>query len=352
MKQKAETIQPSSADEALLSDAVTPLLYWYRANGRKLPWRDDPTPYHVWISEVMLQQTRVEAVKPYYERFLSRFPTVASLAAADDELLLKTWEGLGYYSRARNLKKGAAAIMERFGGEIPSDPGELLRVPGIGPYTAGAVASIAYGKPCPAIDGNVLRVVSRLLDDHADVSLPATKTRFSELLSAVYPAGDCSAFTQSLMELGACVCVPNGAPLCRECPLRHLCRAEKENTADMLPVRPEKKPRRIENRTVLLLFCRGKVAILKRPQTGLLAGLYEFPNMLSGDGTIPTGAACVGGAVHIFTHVEWHMTGYRMTLPEPDPAYLWVEPDELEQTYPIPSAFRYFRSLVMKGRLQ
>ena len=334
-------------DGALLAGAVMPLLYWYRAEGRRLPWRDDPTPYHVWVSEIMLQQTRVEAVKPYYERFLKKLPDIRSLAACEEDELLKLWEGLGYYSRVRNLQRGARYVTEYCGGELPQDAASLLKIPGIGPYTAGAISSIAFGEPAPAIDGNVLRVLSRLLSDDADVTQTKTKARYHALLTDVYPAGDAAAFTQSLMELGACVCVPNGAPHCEACPLADLCRARAEGREGSLPNKPPKKERRIEYRDVYLLVCDGRVALRRRPDKGLLARLYEFPNVLCGE-PFPDGAGAVpcGEATHIFTHVEWRMRGYFLKISSMLPGYVFAAPEELDEQYALPSAFRAFREML------
>ncbi len=340
-----------NTDQALLAQGVPPLLYWYAANKRVLPWRDDPTPYHVWISEIMLQQTRVEAVKPYYTRFLDACPTVQALAEIDEDRLMKLWEGLGYYSRARNLKRAAIQIQTDHGGELPRDYDALLSLPGIGAYTAGAIASIAMGMPIPAVDGNVLRVLARLLALSDNISKQGTKNKVSSLLSSVYPTTpeEASAFTQALMELGATVCIPNGAPHCSICPLKGFCRANEQNLTELLPIKAQKNPRRIEKKTVLLLFCGNTVAVRKRTEKGLLSGLYEFPNV-SGHLTrkellaLPLLSGCasvspLGGAKHIFTHVEWDMIGYAASIPAPQCGYEWKTPKQIKEECAVASAF-------------
>ncbi len=338
-------------DRSLLGAAAPLIIAHYRRCGRMLPWRDSPTPYHVWVSEIMLQQTRIEAVIPYYYRFLAALPTVADLAAVEEEDLLKLWQGLGYYSRARNLKKAAQIIMNEFGGELPADAALLRKLPGVGDYTAGAIASIAYGKPEPAVDGNVLRVAMRLTGCEADVLQPQTKKAVTDALRAVYPVGaDAGALTQGIMELGETVCLPNGAPLCPGCPLAPLCVANQTGRAEQLPNRSAKKARRIENRTVFYLCCGEAVALNKRPPKGLLADLWELPNV---PGTLteaqvraryPDAFAVepLPEAKHIFTHVEWHMTGWRVTLPALPPAFTPANAAEIRERYAVPNAFRAY----------
>ena len=331
-----------------------PLLQWYRENARELPWRSDPTPYHVWLSEIMLQQTRVAAVLDYYRRFLVAVPTAAELAALPEERLLKLWEGLGYYNRARNLQKAARQIMEDFGGVFPSTYEDIRSLCGVGDYTAGAIASIAFGLPVPAVDGNVLRVIARITGDEGDISAPATKKRVTEALAEILPVKSPGEFNQALMELGATVCLPSGAPLCERCPAREFCAALLQDRIAGLPVKAAKKPRKIEERTVWLIFCGGKVALRRRPEKGLLAGLWEFPNELFGEpalerwGVEPLSDEFGCTARHIFTHIEWHMTARVVraaddTLPA---GWVWCAPEELEQTYPLPSAFKGVRHLV------
>ena len=255
------------------------LLPWFAEHRRDLPWRRDREPYHVWLSEIMLQQTRVEAVRGYYLRFLERLPDIAALASAPEDVLLKLWEGLGYYSRVRNLQKAAQCVMEQHDGEFPQELSAIRALPGIGDYTAGAIASICFEAPTAAVDGNVLRVILRLTvcaDSPADVRV---RRRIGEELSAVYPAGHCGDFTQALMELGATVCLPNGAPQCGACPLRALCEAHAQGTELQFPTKPPKKPRRIEQRTVFVLQCGDRLAVCKRPSHGLLAGLWQLPDV-------------------------------------------------------------------------
>ena len=337
--------------ETILSQSVPRLLDWYRANRRDLPWRHTRDPYCIWVSEIMLQQTRVAAVLGYYARFLDALPTVEALAAAPEEQLMKLWEGLGYYSRARNLQKAAREIVER--GGFPKTYGELLKLPGVGDYTASAVAAIAFGQREAAVDGNVLRVVTRLTDCHDDILAPATKKAVRAQLQSVMPMEetDIRIFNQSVMELGATLCGPNGAPKCAECPVAELCLGRARGTAETLPVKAPKAARRIEEKTVFLLLRDGKIALRKRPDTGLLAGLWEFPHV---EGTLDETAApaAVRGwglepldwqrklnAKHIFTHVEWHMTGYTLRVAGEGPAeFLWVDGEELEH-YAVPSAF-------------
>ena len=336
-----------------LKRLVIPLLTWYNENKRDLPWRRDRDPYHIWVSEIMLQQTRVAAVVDYYARFLARFPDVAALAQADEDALMKCWQGLGYYSRARNLQRAAQVIVSDHGGVFPADYEAIRALRGVGDYTAGAIASIAFGQSRAAVDGNVLRVVARLTADSRDISSPAVKREVAAALEAVMPVKTPGEFNQALMELGATVCLPSGAPLCQACPARDFCRAQQEGRTLDFPVKPGKKARRIEERQVYLLFYQGQVALRKRPDKGLLAGLWELPNALEGE-RLPLelpNLEFVGAARHIFTHIEWHMTGWAgsldsSALPE---GWVWASPRELAQQYPIPNAFRAFTEMIEKG---
>ena len=241
--------------ERLPEQLAENLVAWFRADHRDLPWRQDKEPYHVWLSEIMLQQTRAEAVKGYYARFLRELPTIEALARCEPDRLQKLWEGLGYYSRVRNLQKAAQMIVSRLGGEFPRTVDEIRKLPGVGAYTAGAIASICFELPAPAVDGNVLRVVSRVMADGACVSKQAVKDEYGARLAEIYPAGACGDFTQSLMELGATVCLPNGEPRCEACPVAGLCRARSEGTQRRYPVKEAKKPRRVEKLTVFRLVC-------------------------------------------------------------------------------------------------
>lgn len=315
------------------------LLAWYDQNARTLPWRGIHDPYRTWVSETMLQQTRVETVRGYYERFLARFPDVAALAAADEADVLKLWEGLGYYSRARNLHKCARTVCETYGGVFPPDAAALRALPGIGDYTAGAIASIAYGLPEPAVDGNVLRVLARMECFGESIGSDKVKKRFREALRDIYPAGECGAFTSALMELGETVCTV-GTPSCARCPVAAYCAAHRCGEEALYPVLPEKKPRRIENRRVLLLLCGDTCAVQRRADTGLLASMWELPNDLLPDA--PEGGEPCGEAVHIFSHVEWHMRGYIVRCKEKLPGYVWVTRAERE-ALAMPTAFRYYR---------
>ena len=340
----------------LTEQAVRDLLAWYQQNKRDLPWRRTKDPYRVWLSEIMLQQTRVEAVKPYYARFLETCPTVEALAELDGDRLMKLWEGLGYYSRARNLQKAARTVMSDFGGEIPSTYEELRRLSGIGEYTAGAIASIAFDRRVPAIDGNVLRVLARLMGSRKDIADPGTKSAWREQLLPLIPeeAGD---FNQALIELGATVCVPNGEAKCTECPMSPYCVACRESLTDEIPVRSAKKPRRIEKKTVLLIRDGDRTALCKRPDKGLLAGLWELPNreghlsegalidFIRSIGFEPLRVERIEDAKHIFTHIEWHMIAYAVRIaPEFDgwhqgSGMLLVKNEDLHNQYAIPSAF-------------
>ena len=324
------------------------LLPWYDENRRELPWRQDKEPYHVWLSEIMLQQTRVEAVKGYYARFLKALPTVAHLAAASEETLNKLWEGLGYYTRVRNLQKAAKQIMELHGGNFPTDYDAVRNLAGIGDYTAGAVCSICFDLPTPAVDGNVLRVCARLTADPSPIDKPATKKALTEALTAVYPK-DSGKFTQALMELGATVCAPNGAPKCERCPLSQICRAHKAGEETAYPVKSEKKPRKIQEMTVLLLHDGEAFALRKRPQTGLLAGLWEFPHLdgkhtvkdvlsyLESQGIDVLDVEKAVEKTHIFTHIEWHMQGIFLACRQGG-SYTWGTPSD----FALPTAFRIF----------
>lgn len=339
-------------EQVLLSKIVEPLLSWYDQNARILPWRDEPTPYHVWISEMMLQQTRVEAALPYYHRFISALPDVESLAKVDDEVLIKLWEGLGYYQRARNLKKAARLILSQYGGRIPSDEQELRTLPGIGPYSAGAIASIAYGAAVPAVDGNVLRVISRLLSSEEDIAKEQTKKAMADRLSRIIPPKRAGDFNQALMEIGALLCLPKKAN-CMGCPLNPLCLAHRKGVADQIPVKSAAKGRRKEKRTVFLFFYQDKVALWKRGEEGLLAGMWELPNLPGHLDEKEVRAAFPAAAMadlwplhtakHIFSHIEWEMKAYGVCLNAPDPDWIWATLAELEAVYSLPSAFKSYR---------
>ena len=331
---------------------------WYPAHARNLPWRKDREPYHVWLSEIMLQQTRVEAVREYYHRFLTELPTVYDLAQVEDDRLMKLWEGLGYYNRARNLKKAAQTIVSEYAGEFPDTYEEILSLSGIGTYTAGAIASICFELPTPAVDGNVLRVYTRVMEDFSNIDRQSVRNRIREELKADYPKGKCGIATQSLMELGATVCVPNGAPKCEVCPLKDICLASANGTWRELPVREEKKKRKIIQKTVLVMQCGERYAIRKRPKTGLLAGLWEFPNadlvlntqqavdLASEWKAAPKQIKMKYQYTHIFSHVEWHMDAYYIECENKPQDFIWVTLEELHAQYALPSAFRPFLTLL------
>lgn len=350
----------------LSAGAVSRLLAWYAENRRDLPWRNTQDPYRIWISEIMLQQTRVEAVKRYYERFLAAFPDVAALACAPEEQLLKLWEGLGYYSRARNLQKTAKIVMSEHAGAFPRDAAALRKLPGIGDYTAGAIASISFGIPEPAVDGNLLRVLSRVDGCFDDITCPAVKKAWAERLRSSIPTEpeSAAAFTQAMIELGATVCVPNGAPKCGDCPLSGQCRARLDDLTDVLPVKGEKKPRRVEERTVLLIRDGAQVALRKRPERGLLAGLFELPNVtghLTPDGVTdlirsyglePLRVIRLDDAKHIFTHIEWRMIAYEVKIAaEPEGEHkrsglFFAGEADVRDRYAIPSAFAAYTKYI------
>jgi A/G-specific adenine glycosylase len=350
---------PSSRSEKnaplpiLLPEEIPPLLLdWYDENARDLPWRRNRDPYAVWVSEIMLQQTRVEAVREKYLRFLGEFPDVAALAAADDARLYKLWEGLGYYSRAHNLRAAARLVVREHGGAFPRAYDEILRLPGVGPYTAGAVASICFEAATPAVDGNVIRVVSRLAALPDDMGSQAAKRRVAEALAHIYPAERRGDFTQSLMELGATVCVPNGPPRCGVCPLARHCAAHRAGNPEDYPSLPPKRPREIRELTVFLLFREERIAIRRRPESGLLAGLWELPNvegkleaaaaerLLAEWGLSPGAIEALPPQKHVFTHVEWHLLRYRTTCGTHGEGLVWADAGEIEERHALPTAFR------------
>jgi A/G-specific adenine glycosylase len=333
------------------------LLPWYDEHARPLPWRDNITPYRVWVSEIMLQQTRIEAARGYFERFVAALPTVQALAEASEETVLKLWEGLGYYSRARNLHRTAKILVAEQGGQLPADVKKLRALPGIGDYTAGAVASIAFGLPEPAVDGNVLRICTRLTCCGDNIGDAKVKNEFRNELRAQYPAQRCGDFTSAIMELGETVCLP-GTPDCEVCPLGALCQAKAQGRQTEFPVMPEKKPRKILEKTVFLLVQDDRVALQKRPDTGLLAGLWEFPNLdghLTADqaqkraaawGCEPVSVEPCGQAVHVFSHLEWHMTGYRLVCQRQPERFVWADSAQRQNGYALPTAFKAYKNQV------
>ena len=345
-----------------LYEMVEPLTTWYQQNKRDLPWRHHVNAYRVWVSEIMLQQTRVEAVKPFYYRFMEALPTVRDLAEAEEDKLLKLWEGLGYYNRVRNMQKAAQKIMEEYDGHFPETYEEISKLKGIGNYTAGAISSFAFGIPKPAVDGNVMRVISRILASDEDIMKQSVKTKVEIALEKVIPADNPSDFNQGLIELGAIVCVPNGEPKCEECPVAHLCRARALGCQMELPVKKKAKERKIEERTVLVFQDGETVAIRKRPGKGLLAKMYEFPNLegyltmeevvayCKSIGLSPVFVKELPEAKHIFSHIEWHMKGYAVRVDELEKNcsenMIFAPPEEIQKTYSIPAAFEKYTHYV------
>lgn len=363
-------------------DFVKPMLVWYNENARDLPWRRTKDPYLIWVSEIMLQQTRVEAVLGYYERFTSALPTVTDLALCPEDRLLKLWEGLGYYSRAINMQKAARIVCESYAGQMPASAAALMKLPGIGEYTAGAISSIAFGQAEPAVDGNVLRVIARLEAISDNILNESVKKKIREELRGLYDANDGTfgLLNQAFMDLGAGVCLAGSAPKCDICPISSYCRCFELGLQSELPVRVKKQKRRIEKRTVLLLHRDETYAIRKRPDSGLLSGLYEFPNEtgeLSSDdalakaeslGLMPLRIKKLSAAKHIFSHVEWHMTGYEILVapsefPEDDGVQdagdlshtkenvkenplIFATPEMIESKYPVPSAFEKYAKMI------
>ncbi len=368
-----------------LRKIVMPLLAWYDSHARVLPWRENPEPYAVWISEIMLQQTRVEAVKPYFDRWMKAFPTISSLAAATEQEVVKLWEGLGYYSRVRNIHKTAKIIKDSYGGQLPPSFHELIKLPGIGEYSAGSIGSIAFQLPVPCVDGNVLRVITRITAEDADIAAAATKKLLTGWVREIVPKDRPGDFNQALMELGATVCYPNGQPDCERCPVSFLCEAYQQNRTAEFPVKKAKPLRKKETKTVLVLTQAGKIAVRKRPDKGLLAGLWEYPNypgkldeqdirmLLEKKGLSPISLVKLKKSKHIFTHIEWHMSGYLAVLPDTgleqkplpndkpglqdihesdadystESEYIWVESAFLNDRLTIPTAFKVYHQALL-----
>ena len=339
------------------SEIVPYLLHWYDRNARILRWREEPKPYYVWVSEIMLQQTRVEAVKGYFDRFLAELPTIADLAAAEEEKLLKLWEGLGYYNRVRNMQKAAQIVMRDYGGELPADYEALKSLPGIGSYTAGAIASIAFGLAQPSVDGNVLRVLKRVAASFDDITKEKVKKELENDVRQIMPKDRPGDFNQSLMELGATVCIPNGKPLCEQCPVMHLCKAFHQGVEMEIPVKPPKKERKTEELTVFVIKQEGKkdleIVLHKRPEKGLLSGMWELPNVEGHlnekevQNLFPAAQISrLPDGKHIFSHVEWRMWCYEIKMKEAEILPMQIERDskifnlrEIKEQISIPSAF-------------
>lgn len=340
------------------------LLSWYDREARVLPWRSDPIPYKVWISEMMLQQTRVDTVIPYFHRFLEELPGVRELSEVSEDRLLKLWQGLGYYNRARNLKKAAIIMAEEYQGQLPDTPELLEKLPGIGTYSAGAIASIAFGKPVPAVDGNVLRILLRLTASREEIGNPVVKKWAAGLIREWIPQDRPGDFNQALMDLGATICLPNGEPQCGICPVSGYCKARELNLIREIPVKSEKKKRLQEKKTVMILEHGNEVAIRRREEAGLLSGLWEFPNaeghlteeeckqQLENWGVVVLDMEALPKSRHIFSHREWEMTAWRIrTESKKGPEeWVWVSREELEKEYSVPTAFRAYRDMEINNQ--
>ena len=331
------------------------LLDWYDQSKRILPWRDNPNPYHVWISEIMLQQTRVETVIPYFNRFIQELPTIYDLSVVDDDRLNKLWEGLGYYSRVRNLKKAAITIMNEFGGQIPQNQKELESLSGIGPYTSGAVLSIAFNKKYTAVDGNVLRVFARILGIRENIKEPLIKKEIKDNVEKLLPMKRVGDFNQGLMEIGATVCLPNGAPTCSVCPFNNICVAYNKGLINEIPAKQQKKKKREEDITVFVIRYNDEFAIEQRPSSGLLAGLFQFPYIEGHKNHREVSALFPGAKVqriqdgkHIFSHIVWHQIGYEIKVDNKFDKYIWTSKSDIESTYSIPTAFKVYKKYILK----
>jgi len=347
--------------EFSFQEIVEPAITWFDKHKRAMPWREDREAYHIWVSEIMLQQTRVQAVIEYYLRFMKALPSVEDLARCPEDELMKLWEGLGYYNRARNLKEAANTIVTTYGGKMPETTEELLSLKGIGDYTARAIASQAFGVPVVAVDGNVLRLVTRLSRDNTDIGKASFKRQVEGCLDLVSPPDRAGDFCQALMELGACICLPNAQPDCENCPLKAFCESYRHQDMQSYPVKQKAKERRIENRTILILRYQDHVVLSKRGKTGLLAGLYEFPGKkgflsekevvqsVKAMGFSPLKVRKMEPAKHIFSHVEWHMEGYEVRLDEtlvlPEETIL-ASVSEMEERYCLPAAFEGFKKQI------
>ena len=344
-----------------ITDIAGPLVTWYKQHERLLPWRENPTPYRVWVSEIMLQQTRIEAVLPYFQRFMDALPTIQDLAQADEDVLMKLWEGLGYYSRARNLQKAAKRVVADFDGELPTTYEQLLTLNGIGEYTAGAIASIAFGERVAAVDGNVLRVMARLLDDATDVMETKHRKQLTAFVNQLVPEGCAGDFNQGIMELGETICLPNTLPRCSECPLKEYCAVAGLERARDLPTRSAQKPRKVEQRMVFLVITDEsipRVLLHKRGKGGLLGGMWELPNATVTDdfqvqkqltewGISSRRMEVLPSAKHVFSHVEWHMQGTHVKAKAfiPKEGFRLASIDELDN-YALPTAFRAYSKII------
>jgi A/G-specific adenine glycosylase len=329
------------------------ILTWYDNNKRVLPWRNNKDPYYIWVSEIMLQQTRVQTVIPYFERFLTTLPTIEDLAICDEDRLLKLWEGLGYYNRVRNMQKAAKLIMEQFNGEFPSNQTDLELLPGIGSYTSGAILSIAFNQPFTAVDGNVLRVFARLLEIKKNIKDKDVKKLIKGQVEHIIPENRIDDFNQSLMEIGAIICIPNGVPKCEVCPLKIHCQSFQNKTMNDIPLKQKKVKTKVEKRTVFLLQYDDKYAVRKRSNNGLLAGMYEFLNetkhlkVEEASKLFPrSDITILPKSTHQFSHLKWDMIAYRIKVKSMDEKYLWRTKKQLDEQYSIPTAFKKYKNLL------
>ncbi len=337
------------------------LLTWYEENKRDLPWRHTKNPYYIWVSEIMLQQTQVETVKVYYQRFIKTLPKLEDLATIHQDELLKLWEGLGYYSRVRNMQKTAQILTKAHQKTLPNTKEALIKLPGIGEYTAGAILSIAFDKTSIAIDGNVYRILGRIYRIKEPINKRITYKKYEEKMTSLLPSTNSSEFTQSFMDLGSLICTPKN-PKCESCPLNKECEAKKYQEQELYPIKEKKLSKTVEERSVFLLIYKGKIAIQKREEKGLLASLYEFPNTLKNPSLIEIEndlieknisfktVIAIGEAKHIFSHKIWFMKGFCIELTHPLKKFLWVTKEELKLNYPIPSAFDYFYDFYINKR--
>lgn len=349
-------------ERSTMSKLSNELLAWYDIHRRDLPWRGSKDPYKIWVSEIMLQQTQVNTVKPYYYRFIEALPNVYALSQASEEELHKLWEGLGYYNRVKNMKKAAMDLVENYNGKLPKSKKELMKLSGIGPYTAGAIASIAFNEVVSAIDGNVFRIYTRLYEIDTPIEQVKTKRLIDRKVMDTIDKKQPGEFNQALMDLGNDICTTT-KPNCTECPLNNYCLAYSHSTMEEYPVRKAKKKKRVEKRTVLILIHNDKLLVSKRPEGGLLSGLWEFPNylghfskedvekLLLEQGYIVNNIESLPKSKHLFSHVEWQMIAYQINLKsqqimEPITPYgevlKWISQEEVENDYALPTAFRNY----------
>ena len=345
-------------NEAEIVEFQQKILTWYISHRREMPWREDPTPYRIWISEIMLQQTRVDTVIPYFNNFMEKYPTIESLANSDEDELMKYWEGLGYYSRIRNIRETALNIVSNYNGEIPETFDELLKLKGIGEYTAGAIASEAFGQIVPAVDGNVFRVFARLTAKEDDLRDLKFQKRLKEAVTSVLPESQIGDFNQGLIELGALICIPKGSPKCGLCPVKDLCLSNKFNLQDKIPVKSKAKQRTVQEKTVFILQFQDKFAVRKRDDQNLLAGLFEIPNVegfytideakiiVEEMGLAVSGIHMIKDRKVIFTHIEWILQGYYVHVENENEQYIFETKENLIQKYTLATAFREYLKIM------